>query len=520
MRSDRFTELKDIKKNYVPISTDPSSGGPVIYSVNGKNYIDRSESHIMVLGNTGMGKTQCCSLPFVRNSIIAKESFLVLDSKGEIYYKTRYYAEKSHNVLCADFRNPNKSPVCWNPLKLITEMYFSDDKDEQTQASSFLDDFAESIQKYDKDDQFWASASAELLEGIIYSLLELCDNKEEINMSSVCALLQDFNEKIGVNTYANELYKSLPDDSLAKRHLLTFVNAPNETRNSIYVVCSNSLKIFSQSKGLMSMICHDDLDIYNLDLNNKPLAVYIILPDETNAYDSLAAVLISQLTTHFITLAQTKYNGKLPSRLNVILEEIGNLGGSITNLPNLLSVGRSRNIRLMLLLQSTSQLEDIYGKSKAETINDCIGITIGFSTNSWSTLKEWENRLGTRSVEQLNGTFAFEPVISATQLAAMPRLTALIMIGARHKYITSFSPYDEMYDNSEWKAPARCEIEADRDNIERFSLVEYIKRVKERERKKLFGNHNPFESKEEDKADEDLSIEDDDLKWLLEELSD
>lgn len=520
MRSDRFTELRDIEKKYVPISADPSSGGPVIYSANGENYIDRSESHIMVLGNTGMGKTQCCSLPFVRNSVIANESFIVIDPKGEIYDKTSCFAEKSHRVLCVDFRKPRKSPACWNPLKLITEMYLSVDKDEQDQASSFLDDFAESIQKYDKDDQFWASASAELLKGIIYSLLELCDNKEKINMSSVCALLQDFNEKIGVNTYAKELAKSLPDDSLAKRHLLTFVNAPNDTRNSIYAVCSNSLKIFSQSKGLMNLICHDDLDIYNLDLNNKPLAVYIILPDETNAYDSLAAVLISQLTTHFITLAQTKNNGKLPSRLNVILEEIGSLGGALTNLPNLLSAGRSRNIRLMLLLQSTSQLEDIYGKSKAETINSCIGITIGFSTNSWSTLKEWEDRLGTRSVEQPNGMFALEPVITASQFAAMPRFTALIMIGARHKYITSFSPYDEMYDNSEWKPPAKREFEDGREHIERFSLVDYIKHIKERERKKLFSNHNPFESKEEEKTDDDSSIEDDDLKRLLEELSD
>ncbi len=519
MRSDRLTELKDIEKNYVPISTDSSSAGPVIYSVNGKNYIDRSESHIMVLGNTGMGKTQCCSLPFVRNSIIAKESFLVLDSKGENYYKTRYYAEKSHNVLCVDFRNPNKSPVCWNPLKLITEMYFSDDKDEQVQASQFLDDFAKSIQKPDAQDPFWPFASAELLVGIVRTLLECCDDKAQINMASVCKMLYDFRKQISGRTYADELVRQLPEDSLAKKYLLGYANGATETSRSIFQVCSTSLSIFNQSQGLMNMICHDDLDIYNLDLNNKPLAIYIILPDETDAYDSLAALLISQLTTHFITLSQTKYKGKLPSRLNVILEEIGNLGGSITNLPNLLSAGRSRNIRLMLLLQSTSQLEDIYGKSKAETINDCIGITIGFSTNSWSTLKEWEDRLGTRSVEQPNGMFALEPVITASQLAAMPRFTALIMIGARHKYITSFSPYDQMYDNSEWKPPARCEIEDGRENIERFSLVDYIKHIKDRERKKFFGNHNPFES-EKDKTDDDPSIEDDDLKWLLEELSD
>ena len=356
--------------------------------------------------------------------------------------------------------------------------------------------------------------------GLVRTLLECCDDKAQINMASVCKMLYDFRKQISGRTYAEELVRQLPEDSLAKKYLLGYANGATQTSRCIFQVCSTSLSIFNQSQGLMNMICHDDLDIYNLDLNNKPLAIYIILPDETNAYDSLAAVLISQLTTHFITLAQTKYKGKLPSRLNVILEEIGSLGGALTNLSNLLTAGRSRNIRLMILLQSTSQLEDVYGKSKADTINSCIGITIGFSTNSWSTLKEWENRLGTRSVEQLNGTFAFEPVISAPQLAAMPRFTALILIGAKYKYITSFSPYDEMYDNSEWKPPAKREIEDGRENIERFSLVDYIKHIKERERKKLFGNHNPFETNEEDKTDDDSSIEDDDLKRLLEELSD
>ena len=48
---------------------------------------------------------------------------------------------------------------------------------------------------------------------------------------------------------------------------------------------------------------------------------------------------------------------------------------------------RSRNMRLMLVLQSTSQLVDVYGKSKAETIYSSIGITIGFSTNNWENLR-------------------------------------------------------------------------------------------------------------------------------------
>lgn len=72
--------------------------------------------------------------------------------------------------------------------------------------------------------------------------------------------------------------------------------------------------------------------------------------------------------------------------------------------------GRSRNMRLMLILQSYEQLVDVYGKSKAKTICSSIGITIGFSTNCWETLVEWSQRCGKKQVEN-NGRTTNESLI-------------------------------------------------------------------------------------------------------------
>ena len=81
-----------------------------------------------------------------------------------------------------------------------------------------------------------------------------------------------------------------------------------------------------------------------------------------------------------------------------------------------------------------------------------IGITIGFSTNSWETLTEWAQRCGEKQIEN-NGHIIKEQLITASQLAAMPTGTALVMVDSQYKFIAHLPFYDEMYDNSKWKAP-------------------------------------------------------------------
>ena len=52
-------------------------------------YIDERESHNLVIGSTGSGKTQVAILPILRLAMEAKESVVLNDPKGEICKKTR-----------------------------------------------------------------------------------------------------------------------------------------------------------------------------------------------------------------------------------------------------------------------------------------------------------------------------------------------------------------------------------------------------------------------------------------------
>ncbi len=444
-RSERWNTPKEIK-DYLEDAAGQCAG-PILYAEGGRKYCDTSEAHIGVIGRTGKGKSQCVSLPFMREILMKGESLIMLDPKGEGYQKNACRIPENYQVYCVDFRNPRRSMTKWNPLSTPYRLYQSQDPDEQDIASSMISELWDGVYPYDgHSDRFWTDASANLGKGLTYGLFEKAD-EDQINLENVANMLEQAETHMGTTTLARVFYDMLPPCSLAKRNLASYATGPNETRASIHSVASSGLEVFSRSKGLMRMLSEDTLHIMDLDVD-RPFVLIIIIPDETDVYDRLAGLLVSQVSRHLIRVAQER-GGRLPIRVNLILEELGSVGQSIPNLPNLMTAGRSRNIRVMLVLQSYAQLTDVYGKSKAATILDSIGITIGFSTNSWDTLVEWSQRCG----ERQEG-YDKHALITPAQLAAMPTGTALIMVDSRYKYIIPLPFYNELYDESGWKAPS------------------------------------------------------------------
>lgn len=491
MRSENFTSKEVIKKHYDTFDENAKRGGPVILTDKGRNFYDVSEKHVAAIGRTGTGKSQVVSLPAILTALKSNESVIAIDPKGELYKKTACFA-KNHNCICIDFRNLFDSPNGWNPLYAIAAMILSGDIKQVDIGYSMLHELASGINPPDKD-PFWSNSSIELFQGAVLALIEKSSCYDEINMVSVCDMIETFPKRFGCSIYANELAENLPVNSIARRHLQSYIGAPNETRGSIHSVTSNSLRIFSQSEGLKKMLCQDTVHINELDIDEKPLAFYIIIPDEDNTYDALAGVLLSQVTQHFIRLAENKYDGKLPHTLHVFIEEIGSIGNSISNLPNLMTAARSRNIRMYLFLQSMSQLDDIYGKSKAETITSCIGITYAFATNNWDTLLRWQQICGNKSTE-----FGAEPLITATQLYSMPNLMALVLID-QYKYVNSFPLFHNAFDLSEWMPPQKGSSVNPNFEPKVFNLEKYIKEAKKQEYIAMMkeGSENKVSSKEE-----------------------
>ena len=83
-RSERWNTDSEIKRRLNNTTDSKVGAGPILYYENGDKYTDDGESHIAVIGRTGKGKSQCCSLPFIREVIEKGESFIALDPKGAL----------------------------------------------------------------------------------------------------------------------------------------------------------------------------------------------------------------------------------------------------------------------------------------------------------------------------------------------------------------------------------------------------------------------------------------------------
>lgn len=476
MSGEHWTEKKDIKRILKTLSDPACGAGPVVdIDAHGEPIVDDSEMHTGVIGMTGKGKSQCCSLPYMRNIFYKHESLIMLDPKGEGWRVNGCHITEDYQKIIIDFRKPRKSPNSWDPFKISKQLWRSKDPDDNDIACSLISEFWHGVYPVNQhEDAYWPESAATFAMGITYALLELAAD-EEINLESVARVMDDAENREYGKISISVLYDELPPDSLARRYLSTYVSAPNDTRGSIHSVACCGLEVFSRSHGLMEMLANDDIDILNIDVN-RPFAIIVITPDSTDVYDKLAGILMSQITQHLIRVADER-GGRLPIRVNMILEELGSVGKAISQLPSLMVAGRSRNIRLMLILQSVTQLADVYGKSKAETINSCIGLTIGFSTNNWDTLNEWSQRCGEKQVER-NGHMINERLITPTQLAAMPTATALILMSNGYKFISQLSLYNEMYDNSKWTAPpAAPHVQR---ALKTFDLKKKIKEIRDR----------------------------------------
>ena len=492
MKSEKFNEFVEITRNFKNFNKPYTSGGPIVLNYRGKNYYDDSEGHIEVDGRTGTGKTTCVSTPFAITCLKSGESLIAIDPKGDLYKNTAYLAENTHNIKVFNFRNPSHSPDKWNPLYSPLSYYKSGDPELVDIAYEMITAMsADNIYPVKESvDPFWPQSAAEFFTGIVLSLFDIASN-EEINIDSVANIMIQAETKIGPTTLIKEYAESFPDNSMVKRYLNTYISAPNETRGSIHSFASNGLSTFARSRGLMQMLSQDTVDINNLDIDKKPLAIYIILP-ENSVYSPLAALLFSQLTKHFMRLAHKKYNGKLPSRINLILEELSSVGSALPNLDELMVSARSRNIRLMLILQNGhSQLTDLYGSSKAATINSCVGVTYAFSTNNWDTLKELSERCGNKSIE-INGHIEKEPLITPTQLAAMETRQCLVMIdNGRYKYITKFPFYFEMFDMGDWHTPISISHAETTSVGKVFEFKKYVENLREKKINAMLNRPSP-----------------------------
>jgi type IV secretory pathway TraG/TraD family ATPase VirD4 len=134
-------------------------------------------------------------------------------------------------------------------------------------------------------------------------------------------------------------------------------------------------------------------------MGEKPTALFLQIPDEKETRHTLASMVILQAYKELVYKANTYPELSLPRPVYFILDEFGNLP-KIHKLEQMVTVGRSRNIWLNLVIQSYSQLAKTYDEKAADIIKGNCNIQVFIGTTDLKTIEDFSKRCGNYSIVQ------------------------------------------------------------------------------------------------------------------------
>ncbi len=351
----------------------------------------RENVHSLILGSTGAGKTRRILLQTVWLQMMAGRSVIISDVKGEIYYYTNEYAKSlGYKTLALDLRNPEKS-IRYNFLQPILNALEINDK---AKAIDYTWDLVSVLVGEPKGEPLWYNGETATIAAAILCVAIEADKRYR-NLTNVyyfLAYMCMMDSETG-KTPLGYYLQTLPDNHPARTvFAVAQVSAPR-TRSSFYTSALGTLRLFT-NPNIATMTAESDFDLK--DIGREKTILYMMIPDEKKTLYPLASLLIQQLYVAQVEVANE--NGlMLPVPTEYDLDEVGNFP-TIPVLENIASAGRSRGVRMNLILQDYQQMETKY-KESFETIKTCCQVKVLLKTDNPKTLKEIKESLGQYSVE-------------------------------------------------------------------------------------------------------------------------
>ncbi len=335
--------------------------------------IDNSDAHTLVIGATGSKKSRLVIMPSVYIMGSAGESMIVSDPKAEIYGRTSSYLKRmGYNLVVVNLRNPDTGRA-WNPLAIPYSFYKNGDID---RAYEFANDVAFNLTQVEKDlsDPFWDNSAGDLFFGLVALLFKYnLENNlpdEYVNLYNLLRLRRYLFRDVENSKVDDPYLRDLIDnDEIITGSLSGTITAPEKTKTSILSTFDEKMRCFILQTNLLDMLSNNDIDIKNSSKNK--FAIFLIIPDEKTTYHKLVSLFIKQSYEYLIYEAQMKQAGRLPIRVNYILDEFSSLP-TIKDFPNMVSAARSRDIRFVLVIQSKHQLVERYREESETIISNCI----------------------------------------------------------------------------------------------------------------------------------------------------
>ena len=340
-----------------------------------------SNNNMVVVASSGKFKTTSVVVP---NLLAGGANKIVLDVKGELMRNYGLYLkEKGYTIRCLNLKYPEQSDR-YNPfayiqteediIKLIANIQKSLTPPDAMKGEAFWDEgvalYLQSVFFYE-----WWYAKKEGRTGTFNNVLKLVNDEAKKDTSKPVEKGKQPPTLLQIKM--DQLAEEDSPDNPAVRDYRKLKDGAAETVRSIIIITNAKLKL-CETKALKRIFEDDDMHLTEyatgvggtLDKPNKnKLITFLCVDDSDQSYNFVCSMLYSQALTILMRMADNDLGGSLPIALELWLDEFY-AGARPADCAQLMGVIRSRNISMIPILQSVSQLKDLYQGEKAEIIHD------------------------------------------------------------------------------------------------------------------------------------------------------
>lgn len=313
----------------------------------------------LIIGGSGTGKTGGYVIP---NLLTPYGNMIVSDTKGRLYNEMKTVLENAgYHVMKIDFIHPRES-VGYNPLLSIRE---TEDGYSQIDIMTVVSKILPLEEGKNRDDRFWIESARGLVGFLIAFTLEAFERKDH-NMVTVAEILKGMDTRSGKDIINMWILRH-PSSYVADLYRMSQIITQSErTWSCIQKFAVGGLEAFLY-KDLMRIFVSDE-NAFNVKKFLRRKSVLFINNSDVNRYaDRIVNLLYAQLINDIFEEADKREDGRLKIPVRFIIDDFAS-NVYIEDFDKLISVTRSRNISLSIIVQNLTQLSAMYGENKANTI--------------------------------------------------------------------------------------------------------------------------------------------------------
>ena len=402
-----FMTDKEMQK-MLELTTPEQAEGVILGEYEGKTVCmprdTKLNKHIAICGASGTMKSRAIIRNALFQALKNDESVVIADPKADLYRDTaEMFRANGYEVKVFNLVSPANSDS-WNCMS---------DLGGDTLLAQVLTNVIIGNTSSGKGDHFWDNGEGNLLKALVlYVTLDPDKTPEDKNLPAVYRLLTQNSEN-----ELTKMFARLPMDHPAKAPFNLFAQSSETVRSGIILGLGTRLQVM-QNKAVQSITSRSDIDL--TAPGRKKCAYYLILSDQDTTMAFLSSLFFSFLMIKLTRYADTCKGGRCTVPVNLILDEfnnIGKLGGAAdgSDFTRFLSVCRSRDIRVMLAVQSLGQLQNRYPNNLWAEIIGNMDIQLMLGCTDEVSAKYFSNRCGEMSIE-VNTTMTMRRTITIAQI--------------------------------------------------------------------------------------------------------